>query len=1037
MTHSPGTPFKSSTALGSTPLLSARASPSDLIKGPNKDVNSRHTMIGPTPNRATKPKLQAHSKGRPAVQSTMSESDVSSRKLPAASSDSSRRGIRSRLETDEPTFDDRISPFSTPPSSDDSGDINPNASAALKGISHSPTRALQPIESSFLKASFGEGQYYGRSQLTQGKPPELPPRPDIDSHVSSIPGPNTSLNASNSMSRPREVAIETLSPLSDKAADIQALRKTYVHMPDSTAQLGHASPKPRQVAPHKSISDQKTRAQNIRSPPDILNDLPVVVDRRLHSDSSSVKKADLNGGFLDSSKSSRRPPWAKNSGSHVIHTNYDTKLFDMCAGHACCAGQLMRVWNLSSGKLELSLAIGERDVKATALAFKPGSKSTDEGSRLWIGTNYGDLLEIDIVTHKVIFNKSKAHSGREVVKIHRYQNTMWTLDEEGTLLVWPPSDGGLPTLDTRPTTHKVPRGHITSVVIGGLLWLATGKLVRVFRPSADVSEHIDVEQQPFSQPGVGEITSCAVVESQLDKVYFGHTDGNISMYSTINLACLGILSISVYKINCLVGAGSHLWAGYNTGKICVYDVQSQPWRVIKDYHAHEGPVVSMSVDKSSLWLSGQLRIGSLSLDNTIRLWDGLLEQDWLESELRAQDASWCNFEEIEAAVMTWNAGACTPASLRYGLSGPNMLHLIFSSGRAPDLLVLGFQELVDLEDKRLTAKTLFKGSRKKDSSEQEHMSHQYRDWRDHLIRCVEDFMPKHESYSVLHTASMVGLFSCIFVKSSQRSKISNVHAAEVKRGMGGLHGNKGALIVRFHFSDSSICLINCHLAAGQTQTMHRNNDIAAILESFALPPEHDLQSCYNLFTGGGDGSMILDHEICILNGDLNYRIDTMSRDMVLKAIRSKNLTKLLERDQLLVSRRKNPAFGLKAFEELPIDFDPTYKYDVGSDTYDSSEKHRAPAWCDRILYRGAGKIRQLDYRRHELRISDHRPVSATFRIRTKTTVPAKREKVWQECQQRFQSIRNRLEKEAQIQYLRDVLGLNVEEARGLVQSQAG
>ncbi|KAL8956580.1 MAG: hypothetical protein Q9193_005935, partial [Seirophora villosa] len=140
----------------------------------------------------------------------------------------------------------------------------------------------------------------------------------------------------------------------------------------------------------------------------------------------------------------------------------------------------------------------------------------------------------------------------------------------------------------------------------------------------------------------------------------------------------------------------------------------------------------------------------------------------------------------------------------------------------------------------------------------------------------------------------------------------------------------------------------------------------------------------------------------------------MSRDIVIKAVQTKNLEKLLERDQLLVSRKRNAAFGLKAFAELPINFDPTYKYDVGSDNYDTSEKHRAPAWCDRILYRGRGKIKQLDYQRHDLRISDHRPVSGTFRVRVKTVIPSKREKVWRDCQKRFEAVRSRLERETKL-----------------------
>lgn len=63
------------------------------------------------------------------------------------------------------------------------------------------------------------------------------------------------------------------------------------------------------------------------------------------------------------------------------------------------------------------------------------------------------------------------------------------------------------------------------------------------------------------------------------------------------------------------------------------------------------------------------------------------------------------------------------------------------------------------------------------------------------------------------------------------------------------------------------------------------------------------------------------------------------------------LDSLLPHDQLKRVMRERKAFH-DGWREGPISFLPSYKYDVGTvGLFDSSEKRRAPSWCDRILYR--------------------------------------------------------------------------------------
>ena len=75
--------------------------------------------------------------------------------------------------------------------------------------------------------------------------------------------------------------------------------------------------------------------------------------------------------------------------------------------------------------------------------------------------------------------------------------------------------------------------------------------------------------------------------------------------------------------------------------------------------------------------------------------------------------------------------------------------------------------------------------------------------------------------------------------------------------------------------------------------------------------------------------------------DTNYRID-MENEVVRKLAETDELDALVAADQLKNAMDARLAFA--GYEEGPLLFRPTYRYDLHSHRYDTSEKMRIPAW---------------------------------------------------------------------------------------------
>ncbi|KAH6622272.1 phosphatase family protein-like protein [Boeremia exigua] len=296
-----------------------------------------------------------------------------------------------------------------------------------------------------------------------------------------------------------------------------------------------------------------------------------------------------------------------------------------------------------------------------------------------------------------------------------------------------------------------------------------------------------------------------------------------------------------------------------------------------------------------------------------------------------------------------------------------------------DLYVLGLQEIVDITSaaealKPYTDPTIANK------------------WK----KSLEAVLPK--DYKLVAEQQLLGLWLVIYASPDLFPQIKNVSTTSVGTGLMGYMANKGAVTARIVLGETTrLVFVNSHLGAGSDKASleRRIWDVAQINQRTRFAPIVDAMG-----TSQTQGEGIGDEEFAFWFGDLNFRIGGMPGNDVrrLLTVHTADMDKdeerpstsgddatgssskdedsvplppeldpaslqttiscLLPHDELHQQIKSGKAFH-DGWEEGPIRFLPTYKYDVGKvGVFDSSEKARCPSWCDRIVYRTrAGKQR--------------------------------------------------------------------------------
>ncbi|XWS43920.1 hypothetical protein CRYUN_Cryun16bG0146000 [Craigia yunnanensis] len=341
-------------------------------------------------------------------------------------------------------------------------------------------------------------------------------------------------------------------------------------------------------------------------------------------------------------------------------------------------------------------------------------------------------------------------------------------------------------------------------------------------------------------------------------------------------------------VQCFCAFGTRIYVGYVSGMVQVVDLEGN---LIAGWMAHNGPVIKLAAGNGnifSLATHGGLRGWNMSSPGPI---DSLLRSD-----LAGKESIYSRQDNVRILIGSWNVG-------QGRASQESLMSWLGSVASDVGIVVVGLQEV------EMGAGFLAMSAAKETVGlEGSSIGHW---WLDTIGKALDE----NTTFERMGSRQLAGLLVSLWVRKNLRMHVGDIDAAAVPCGFGRTIGNKGGVGLRIRVFDRLICFVNCHLAAHLEAVNRRNADFDHIYRNMVFTRSS------NLLNNAAAGASA--------------------------AVQTLRVTNITAFPQTAGANTEETKLDLAEADMVVFFGDFNYRL-FG---YDSGEKKRIPAWCDRVIYR--------------------------------------------------------------------------------------